>query len=87
MLGQLERNGYFESCQGLIVGDISNVRENTTPFGMDTEELILDILKDYDFPILFDFPAGHESLNLPLIFGREIQLKVKEDGARVKFKL
>lgn len=87
MLRQLERNGYFESCQGLIVGDISNVRENTTPFGMDTEELILDILKDYDFPILFDFPAGHESLNLPLIFGREIQLKVKEDGARVKFKL
>lgn len=87
MLRQMERSGYFKGCEGLIVGDISNIRRNSTPFQMSSEALILDILKDYDFPILFDFPAGHEKTNVALILGREVQLQVKKSGGKVKFKL
>jgi len=87
MLRQMERSGYFKDCAGLIVGDISNIRTNSTPFQMSTEALILEILKDYDFPVLFDFPAGHEKTNVALILGREVQLQVKKSGGKVKFKL
>ena len=85
MLQSLKRAGYFEACKGIIVGGISRVRENTTPFGRTIEEIILDVVADYDFPVLFNFPAGHENDNRALILGRTIELHVKKDKAKVKF--
>jgi len=85
MLLNLKRNGYFEKCNGLIVGGISDVRENDVAFGKTVEEIILDAVKAYDFPVSFDFPAGHIRDNRTLILGREISLMVKEHKAVVKF--
>lgn len=85
MLQSLKRAGYFENCNGVIFGDISKVKYNTTNFGMNTYELILDVLKDYDFPILFDFPAGHEPDNRALYLGRTIQLNVSKEQTTVNF--
>lgn len=88
MIRQLERRGYFKECEGVIVGDISRVKHNSTVFGLSTEELILDILKDYDFPIIFNFPAGHEPINMALILGREVKIDANTKGkSTVKFKL
>ena len=86
MLYGLKRNGYFENCKGLIIGYFSNIRENSTPFGMTLEELVLSITKEYDFPILFGFPAGHEDKNLALIMGREVKMKVGKKNSTIKFK-
>ena len=47
MLYSLKRAGYFENCKGLIVGQISDVKANTTDFGRSIDELILDILEEY----------------------------------------
>jgi len=60
MLQSLKRAGYFTNCKGLIVGDISKLRKNTTLWGTSIEQLILDALQDYNFPIAFNMPAGHE---------------------------
>lgn len=86
MLQSLKRAGYFEGLQGVIVGDMSRIRKNTTPWGSSIEQLILDVFEDYDFPILFDFPAGHEDDNRALILGRTIQLKVGKEQSSVVFK-
>lgn len=85
MLQSLKRAGYFEGCKGIIVGSISKVRKNTTPFGRTIEEIILDAVEAYDFPVLFHFPAGHEDDNKALILGRTIDLEVKKDKAQVRF--
>ena len=85
MLQSLKRAGYFENCKGIIVGDISRIRKNTTPWGASIEELIKGVLAEYDFPVLFDFPAGHESKNLALIMGRTIKLSVKEKTSKIIF--
>ena len=85
MLLNLKRNGYFENCKGLIVGGITDVRENDVAFGKRVEEIILDAVKAYNFPVSFDFPAGHVRDNRTLILGREISLMVKEHNAVVKF--
>jgi len=85
MLQSLKRAGYFENCKGLIVGSISKVRKNTTPWGKSVQQLILDVVSEYDFPVLFNFPAGHEKDNHAMIFGRTIQLTVSKGQSTVNF--
>lgn len=86
MLQSLKRAGYFENCKGLIIGDISNVRENSTDWGKPIEQLILDVVKEYDFPVLFNFPAGHEKDNRALILGRTVELTVGNNESTLIFK-
>ncbi len=85
MLQSLKRAGYFENCAGIIIGDISKIKKNSTKWGHSIEELILDVVKEYDFPVLFDFPAGHEADNRALIFGRNVKLKVGGKESSVVF--
>lgn len=85
MLQSLKRAGYFENLTGLIVGDMSNMRKNTTPWGTTVEQLILDVVAEYDFPVLFDFPAGHEDDNRALILGRAVKLTVGSEKSSVVF--
>ncbi|NNK88069.1 MAG: LD-carboxypeptidase [Flavobacteriaceae bacterium] len=85
MLMSLKRAGFFEGCAGLVVGDISKVRKNTTPWGKPIEQLVLDSFEDYDFPIAFGLPAGHESDNRALILGRRVILNVKKEGTALDF--
>ncbi|WP_242092295.1 S66 peptidase family protein [Aestuariivivens sediminicola] len=85
MLQSLKRAGYFDNCKGLIVGDISKLRKNTTLWGSSVEQLILDALSDFTFPIAFNMPAGHEKDNRALILGRTIQLNVSHNQTMVIF--
>ncbi len=85
MMISLKRAGYFENCKGLIIGAFSSIKPNSTDFGMTYEEIILDAVKEYDFPVSFDFPSGHIRDNRTLLLGKEILLKVKEKKTIVKF--
>ncbi len=80
MLMNLKRNGYFENLAGMIVGGMTDMHDHMIPFGKNAHEIILDVTSAYDFPICFDFPAGHLDDNRALIFGRTVQLEV---GAEV----
>ena len=85
MLYSLKRAGYFDNLNGLIVGDFTDLRKNTTPFGRNLKELILEIISDYNIPVVFDFPAGHGKENFPLILGREIELIVEKEDSNIIF--
>lgn len=85
MLQSLKRAGYFENCKGLIVGDMSKMRKNTTLWGTSVEQLILDVLQDYDFPVVFGMPAGHEKDNSALVLGNTVELKVSRVQSTIKF--
>lgn len=80
MLRSLKRAGFFEKCNGIIVGDISNIKTNSTKWGSSIEQLIYDVVAEYDFPILYQFPAGHEADNRALIFGRNIEMHITKKG-------
>ena len=86
MLQSLKRAGYFDQCKGVIVGDISNIRKNTTEWGSSVQQLIIDALSEYDFPIAFNMHAGHEDDNRAMIFGRTIELTVEKNKSTVIFK-
>ncbi len=85
MMYALKRSDYFKECNGLIIGDISNIKDNSTPFGQTFEEIILEATKEYNFPILFGFPAGHEDINKAIFLGREIEMKVRKQKSTVTF--
>ena len=85
MLMNLKRNGYFTNLKGLIVGGMTDMRDNEIPFGKSAKEIILDIVSEYDFPVVFDFPAGHLNDNNALILGREVRLEVGKGKTKVSF--
>jgi muramoyltetrapeptide carboxypeptidase len=85
MLQSLKRAGYFKNVKAVIVGDISNIKKNTTKWGSSIEALILAVVPK-NIPVLFDFPAGHENDNRALIFGRNIEVKAGMETYSIEFK-
>ena len=86
MLQNLKRNGTFDELEGLIVGGMTQLHDNEIPFGKSAEEIILSICLDYNFPIAFNFPAGHVEDNRALIMGREVSLEIDKTNVKLKFK-
>jgi len=84
MMQNLRFSGVLAQLSGLVVGQFSDCEED--PFMMQTiTEIILGAAKDYDFPICFDFPAGHVDYNLPIIIGADVKLEVSDKIARLMF--
>lgn len=85
MMWNLKRNGYFERIKALLVGTMSDMNDNLIPFGESAEEIIHRHLKDYDFPVAFGIPAGHQKDNQCLIFGSETYLEIGQDRTLIRF--
>ncbi len=81
MLHSLKRAGKLSNLAGLIVGGFSEIKDNDIPFGQTIPEMIIDLAKEYDYPVCFDFPAGHIPNNCSLILGKPSVLEVDEHGA------
>lgn len=87
MLQTLKRAGYFKNVKALIVGDFSSVKPNNPAWGSSVEALILNVIKDDDFPVFFGFPAGHKKDNRALILGRTATINVcKNKNSTLVFK-
>ncbi len=85
MLQSLKRAGYFDNCKGLIIGDFTKTKKNTTPWGKSTQQLILDVVSEYGFPVAFNMHAGHAKDNRALILGRKVELIATKEQAKVVF--
>lgn len=85
MMMNLKRAGKFKNLAGLIVGGMSEMNDNKIPFGKTANKIIAETVEEYNYPVCFDFPAGHKNDNRVLILGREIKFNVKKKF-NVKFK-
>ena len=85
MLMNLKRNDFFDNLKGLIVGGMTDMHDNSIPFGKNAKEIILDVVTKYNFPVVFDFPAGHLKDNRSLIFGRKVNLEVDKNKTKLSF--
>jgi len=83
MMLSLKRSGKLNRLSGLVVGGMSDMKDNVIPFGKTAEEIIYDAVKAYDYPVCFNFPAGHIPENSALVFGMEVELNVSEDSVRL----
>ncbi|WP_304201063.1 LD-carboxypeptidase [Flavobacterium alvei] len=85
MMMNLKRNGCLESIKGIIVGGMTKMKDNDIPWGKNANEIVEDITKNYNIPILYSFPAGHVHDNRALIMGNTVSLEVNENGGTVVF--
>ena len=78
MLYQLKRSSKLEKLAGLIIGRFSDMKDTERLFGQTIEEVIRDIVKEYDYPVSFNFPVSHEKENYALKIGVEYELNVAD---------
>jgi muramoyltetrapeptide carboxypeptidase len=85
MMISLKRSGALKGLKALIVGGMSDMKDNAVPFGMTAEQIIREAVAEYDYPVCFGFPSGHIERNLPLIIGGEAELTINEQGTSLHF--
>lgn len=78
MMWQLKKSGKLEKLAGLLVGSFSGTLDNEIPFGMSDYQLIWEKVKEYDYPVFFDFPVGHQPRNVALKCGAPYKLKIEK---------
>lgn len=79
MMHALKRAGKLSNLKGLIVGGLTQIHDNPDPFGMSVEEVIVDAVAEYDYPVCFGFPAGHFDDNRAVFFGLDSRLLVTDE--------
>ncbi|HJP62522.1 MAG TPA: LD-carboxypeptidase [Mucilaginibacter sp.] len=87
MVRTLDRAGKLKSLAGLVVGGFTELKDNDIPFGQTVPEIVMEVVKDYDYPVCFDFPAGHIPDNQSLIFGKTLILSVQEKQVEASYGL
>ncbi|MEO1653376.1 MAG: LD-carboxypeptidase [Bacteroidota bacterium] len=85
MLIHLYRAGKLKNLAGLIIGHFTEIKDNEIAFGQSVNEIIADLVKEYDYPVCYDVPVGHEIHNMTIICGNPSRLLVNEQGARLVF--
>lgn len=83
MMCSLDRSGKLKNLKALLVGGMSDMKDNSIPFGMQTEEIILYYTRKYGYPIFFDFPCGHIEHNYAVKLGMNAEIIV--EGDKLKF--
>ena len=84
MMYQLKRSGKLDNLKGLIVGRFSEMKDTTIPFGQTTEQVIKEIVKEYDYPVCFQFPVSHDKENYALKIGVKYKLSVTTTSVELK---
>jgi muramoyltetrapeptide carboxypeptidase len=85
MMMNLRRNGCLESIKGIIVGSMTKMKDNDIPWGKDALQIIEDVTKKYNIPVIYNFPAGHISDNRALIMGNKVSISVDSVCSKVTF--
>ena len=79
MMHCLKRAGKLDRLKGLIVGGLTQIKDNAHPFGMTAEQVIAEAVSEYDYPVCFGFPAGHFDDNRAMFFGLSSRLIVTKE--------
>lgn len=85
MMMNLKRSGFLKNLKALIVGGMTEMKDNKVYFGKTAEEIIVDLVREYNYPVILNFPAGHIGDNRALILGREVELKIVNNKITLEF--
>lgn len=84
MFYNLKRSGKLEHLNGLLIGGFKlKPDEPDEEFGKTIQEIVLEKVKEFNYPVCFDFPVGHQKNNFALKCGTKYVLEVNEEGGRL----
>jgi muramoyltetrapeptide carboxypeptidase len=81
MMLNLKRSGQLSKLKGLLVGSFTDIEDTDRPFGQSLEQIISDKVKEYEFPVAFNFACGHDEVNNTLVLGMPHRLLVEQDAS------
>ncbi len=79
MMVSLKRAGKLNHLNGLLLGGFTGLNPGSPRFDFTVEEIIMDAVSQFDYPVAFGFPAGHFAENYPLVMGRKMRMVVGEN--------
>ena len=82
MMNNLRMSGVLARIKGLVVGQFTDC-ESDQLMGCTIYDTIAQNVAAYDYPVLFDFPAGHVEDNRPLYLNHSATLTITEDAAQL----
>jgi muramoyltetrapeptide carboxypeptidase len=85
MMRMLKRSEKLSQLKGLIVGAFNEFDIEEIPFGASPEEVIWELVKEYNYPVCFNFPVGHINNNRAMIVGRTSTFKVNKNCITLAF--
>lgn len=85
IMQNLKMAGKLEKLNGIIVGQMTKMKDGEPPFGKTANEIIAEAVDLYDFPVAYGFPAGHGKINKPLILGTNVNLEVGKESCFLDF--
>src|SRR5512133_883139 len=85
MMTSLRLTGKLDNLAAMIVGGMEKMEQGNVTYNKSAEEIILDIAGHYNYPIIFNFPAGHISDNRAVYMGREAVVTQKGLEASLVF--
>jgi muramoyltetrapeptide carboxypeptidase len=85
MFWNLKRTDKLSHLKGLIVGGFKSRPDDPgEEFGKTLYDLVLEKIREYDFPVCFDFPVGHQKNNFAIKCGIRHRMKVSVDGVLIE---
>lgn len=85
MFWNLKRTGKLSQLKGLIVGGFKiKVDADSDDFGKTLQDVVLEKMKTYNYPVCFDFPVGHQKNNFALKCGVKHRLTVTANDVTLK---
>ena len=71
---QLKYLGVLDKISGMLIGKIKYIKpvRDEEVIEPSTKEMILEILKDYKFPIMANLDFGHFTVNIPMPIGIKV---------------
>ena len=76
----MKRANKLTSLKGLVVGSFTALKDDDKePFGKSVEEIIFEKVEEYNYPVYFNFPAGHQTNNQSIILGKELSLNSENE--------
>lgn len=85
MFWNLKRTGKLKHLKALIVGGFKIKPDDPgEEFGKTIEEIVLEKIKNYKYPVCFDFPAGHQKNNFALKCGVKHKFEVSMNATVLK---
>ena len=85
MLVHLQTAGVFNNINGLIIGELIDIKDQEISFGKSTDDIIMEICGTMDIPIVTNFPCGHGKYQATLPISLPVELYV-DDIVKLKFR-
>ena len=79
MMLHLRNSGSLENIKGLVIGEMLEMGDTEVPFGMDSDEIVLDVCSDLQIPIISNFPCGHGDYQATLPVSHTVELLAESE--------